>query len=150
MEQYDKAEDLLDITDPETEPYKSKYECRRILQEIISLIKQYGENEHNCSDHLNAIEASLYCLLGCIDVEVQELGQGEKDLLASLNILKEVKKKQFVVLTDVKAHNQLGVLWCIRDDHAKAKQYLDKAERAYDEFTNTRKHQVEFEEAEKY
>ena len=151
MEQYDKAKDFLDITDPETEPYKSKYECRGILQEILSVIKQYGENDHNCSDHLHAIEASLYCLLGCIDVEVQELGQGEKDLLASLNILKEVKKKQFVVLTDVKAHNQLGVLWCIRDDHAKAKEYLDKAERAYDEFTNTkRENQIEFGEADNF
>ena len=134
LEKYDQAETFLGITDPESEPYKSKYECRKILEEIISLVQLHNKRYGESIDHSNAVEASLYCLLGCIDVEVQELAEGEKDLLASLKLLENVKRKEFSVLTAVKAYNQLGVLWCIREDQEKAKCYLDKSQAAYDEF----------------
>ena len=134
LEKYDQAESLLNVTDPESEPYKSKYECRNSLNEIISFLKQHDDSHHPCIDHSNSVKSSLYCLLGCIDIEVQELAQGEKDLQQALLLLEQVKKKEFVVLTAVKAYNQLGVLWCIRDDHEKAKNYLDLSQWAYEEF----------------
>ena len=135
LEKYEQAETLLGITDPESEPYKSKYECRKTLDELISLLHINNEKDNICIEHSNAVEASLYCLLGCIDIEVQELAQGEKDLLASLKLLENVKRKEFIVLTAVKSYNQLGVLWCIRDDHEKAKHYLDQAQTFYENFT---------------
>ena len=93
------------------------------------------EDGHQSSiDHSNAVKSSLYCLLGCIDIEVQELAQGQKNLEQALMLLENVTKKEFVVLTTVKAYNQLGVLWCIRDDHEKAKKYLDLSQRTYEEF----------------
>ena len=138
LEKYDQAETLLDINDPESEPYKSKYECRKRLDEIISVLHDQNENDNVTIEHSNAIEASLYCLLGCINIEVQELAQGEKDLLASLSLLRNVKRKEFVVLTAVKANNQLGILWCIRDEHEKAKYYLDQAQDIYEDFIDHR------------
>ena len=50
LEKYDQAEKLLNISDPESEPYKSKYECRRRLDEIISLLHHHNENDSVCID----------------------------------------------------------------------------------------------------
>ena len=143
LEKYDQAEALLNITDPETEPYKSKYECRNSLKELISILELHDNNNQASIDHSNAVKSSLYCLLGCIDIEVQELAQGEKDLQHALNLLKDARKKEFIVLTAVKAYNQLGVLWCIRDDHEKAKSYLDMSQQTYEDFSKMKTRHME-------
>ena len=117
-----KAEALLSVIDPKETPFQSKYQARKILQDVVSKTDDA------------AILGGLHCLLGIIDVDVEEFSQSETDLLQALSYICEVDNRDKIIIQEVKTLNQLGILWCLRDDYEKAKMYLDRSLQSYLQF----------------
>ena len=114
-----KAEALLSVIDPKETPFHSKYQARKILQDLVTK-----------TDNV-AILGGLHCLLGIIDVDVEEFSQSETDLLTALSYICDVDNRDKIIIQEVKTLNQLGILWCLRDDYEKAKMYLDRSLQSY-------------------
>ena len=92
-EEYLKAEALLSVIDPKETPFESKYQARKILQDLV----QNLEDSRN-----DAILGGLYCLLGIIDVDVEEFSQSETDLLKALNHICSVENREQIIVQEVK------------------------------------------------
>ena len=129
---YDEVERLMALKDRESEPYKSKYAARDLLHQMADAVKdQINETQV----HASAIGAAVYSAIGCIDMDTQELAEAETHLKTSMEVAAHVDAPDLIALTRVKTLNQLGVLWCIRDDAEKAERYLDDALRVYASFS---------------
>ena len=124
-EEFLKAEALLSVIDPKETPFESKYQARKILQNLIEKL----EDSQN-----SAILGGLYCLLGIIDVDVEEFSQGETDLLQALNQICDVENREKIIIQEIKTLNQLGILWCLRDNYEKARTFLDRSLESYTNF----------------
>lgn len=124
---YEKGCDLLKVIDPTDKPYESKYEARRLFSGILNSLIDLKDD----TPHVQAIMAGLYCAIGCIDVDVDEWTQGENDLTKSISLSQSIQPRDLVVVAQVRALNQLGILWCYRENHEEAKKFLDKSLEAY-------------------
>ena len=104
LKSYTKAEELIRARDPEKEPYKSKYRAREILQDLIQQVQDDANSEsiHGC-----AVGAALHTTIGCIDVDVQELNEGEINLKRSCELMENVNRRDLVVLCKIKTLNQV-------------------------------------------
>merc|ERR1712209_81587 len=71
---------------------------------------------------------------GVLRTEVEEPSIGEKLLLAGLEVCDKVGEERVTLAARLAAHNQLGILWCQRDDMIKARQHLEKALNIYFNF----------------
>ncbi|XP_070544947.1 KIF-binding protein-like [Ptychodera flava] len=133
---YEKARKLSEEdskADPETEPYKSKYEAREILVELKTMIQALlNENEHNedVQYQLNALE----CLLASNYIETDETSSGEEHLNKCLSALQSEKLNQKCVSIVLSTLNQYGILWCARSDFDKALHYLQESESLYAQY----------------
>jgi tetratricopeptide (TPR) repeat protein len=128
--EFDKAVDLQLVIDPKETPYKSKYEARDIYNEIIKTLADLGDDKSHCQ----AILGGLYCTVGIIDVDVEELSTGETNIVKALKILDEMPEQHLKIISELKALNQLGILWCMREDFEKAKEYLERGLESYLQF----------------
>ena len=99
---YEEAELNASNTDPPTEPYKSKYEARKKLQELISLADESGHG-----DDSKALMAHFLARLGSIDHEVEELAKSEEDLKASLAKCDDVTDQGLVIIPLLVSLNQV-------------------------------------------
>ena len=113
-------------SDPPTLPYRSKYLALEEVARMQELLEGMGEGEVQA-----AISAHLLCQAGTIKVEVEEPATGEKLLLAALASCDKVEEERLVVACRLAALNQLGIVWCQRDDMAKAREHLEKALTTY-------------------
>merc|ERR1712012_88393 len=93
------------------------------------LVSALGEGEHQ-----NAISSFLLTKAGVLRTEVEEPSIGEKLLLAGLEVCDKVGEERVTLAARLAAHNQLGILWCQRDDMIKARQHLEKALNIYFNF----------------
>ena len=59
---------------------------------------------------------------------------GETDLLKAISHLCNVDDRELALLQEIKALNQLGILWCLRDDYEKAGAYLQQSLVNYQNF----------------
>lgn len=126
---HDKALELLSAIDPKEAPYDSKYKARDIFKELSTNLPP------NESDPFyNALMGGLYAEIGVIDIDVEELSEGEKNLLKSLSHFEDLTDKKYCIISEIKALNQLGILWCLRDDYRKAKTYLERSLETYKKF----------------
>ena len=130
---FENAEELLKVIDPKETPYESKYKARTILKDIIEKLKN---DLSDTRSHCQALIGGIFCHIGTIDVDVEEFSEAEKNLKKSLEHLEQVSSKEFKVLSLLKALNQLGILWCVRDDYQEAKTYLDKSLEEYNIFSS--------------
>ena len=122
-EDFLKAEALISVIDPKETPFESKYQARKILRDLVTKV------ENN-----KAILGGVHCLLGIIDVDVEEFSQGETDLLQALNYICDEENRDKIIIHEIKTLNQLGILWCLRDNFEKAKTYLDRSLESYENF----------------
>ena len=127
LDLFTKATDLQNTIDPAEKPYASKYKARKLLEEIIE----------NADKSNEALIGGLYANIGIIDVDTEELSNAEVNLLKALEHLCNVENREFTILQELKVLNQLGILWCLREDYQKAKTYLDRSLQSYQKFTRT-------------
>jgi tetratricopeptide (TPR) repeat protein len=136
QEKYDKVRKLVDEdskNDPAIEPYRSKYAASIILTDMKSILVKLLE-DFSCLK-FKAMLGVVSLNLGLIAVDTEELSTGEEQLTNCVDSLYEDALKPEVILILMTALNQLGILWSERADPQKSKEYLEKAEKLYEEFT---------------
>eukprot|EP00794_Sanderia_malayensis_P013830 gene13830-15275_t len=152
---YRELSEVCSKKDPETSPYSSKYEARKIMKDLLSDaeeqinatdIDEDGDSSECSSqqedDAVNiwpVIPALLFAAieydLGCNYIETEEVSSGEEHLQNCLDYLARVKTKRSLAVTLLLAvKGQLGILWSNRTDHEKAVEYFQEAERDYDQY----------------
>lgn len=136
QEKYDKVRKLLDEDskrDPADEPYRSKYAASAILTDMKSILVKLLEG----SSYLKyrAMLGVVSLNLGLVSIDTEELSTGEEQLMNCVDSLYDNAFKPEVILILMTALNQLGILWSERGDPEKSKEYLEKAEKLYEEFT---------------
>ncbi|XP_077997305.1 KIF-binding protein-like [Glandiceps talaboti] len=135
--QYEKAMKLIEESknDPETEPYKSKYAAREILEELKTKIQSYvNDNEQNEDSCTQFIVNALEYQLGVNYMETEETSSGEEHFSKVLSALENDKLNEMGVSIVLSTYNQLGILWSARNDYQKALHYLQESERLYKQF----------------
>ena len=119
--------------DPEDKPYKSFYEAREILSDLRIKLNDFYSNDPNSRNLLFAL-ASLDLHLGTNYADTDETSAGEEYLSRVLKTLDEFRMEEGAVSIYLHALNHLGVLWCARGRHDKAKEYLDQAEELFNDY----------------
>ena len=119
--------------DPDDQPYKSLYEARELLTDLRAKLSDFYDDDSNNKDLLFAL-ASLDLHLGCNFTDTDETSTGEEYLSRVLKSLEELKMEEGAICIYLHALNHLGVLWCARNRHEKAKKYLDQAEELFHEY----------------
>lgn len=138
-EKYEKTEKLVNESsklDPPNEPFKSHYEARAILLELNESIKGAIEQSDQSDDTLayKFILAHVIVDLGKIYNFTEEWSTAEKYLNESIDLLGEYNTKPSAICAYVNALNEIGIIWTNRGDAEKAKDFLVKAETAYNDF----------------
>jgi tetratricopeptide (TPR) repeat protein len=136
QEKYDKVRKLLDEDskrDPASEPYRSKYAASGILTDMKSILVKLLESS-GCLKY-KAMLGVVSLNLGLISIDTEELSTGEEQLTNCVDSIYDDALKPEIILILMTALNQLGILWSERGNPEKAKEYLDKAEKLYKEFT---------------
>ncbi len=128
--EYEKARELEKAVSPKETPYKTKYEAREKLKNIINQL----DSEQDHGDHCRSLIGGLYCAIGIIDIDVEELSEGDANLNKSIEILDSIDNAGFSIVPKIRALNQLGILWSLREDHEKAGQFLEKSLAKYHDF----------------
>ncbi|KAL3193980.1 hypothetical protein MRX96_001898 [Rhipicephalus microplus] len=130
--QYERVRKLIDVesgSDPATEPYRSKYEARRILKELL---EDLNRGELGDAPRKDFIRALAKYELGVIATDTEEVSLGQEYLEECLRIVGEERyANPESRLTVVCALNQLGIVHVRRGDATKALEFLKKAEAIY-------------------
>lgn len=98
--------------DPETEPYRSKYGARQLLQEIKQLLgpEEAAEAEAGAAAALRAVRlAALEYELGVNHTETEELSAGEEHLLKCTRLLEPRRLSRACVSLYIQAQVGTGV-----------------------------------------
>ncbi|KAL8611151.1 hypothetical protein ACOMHN_064441 [Nucella lapillus] len=135
-EQFKKANFLskeASKNDPEDEPYKSFYEAREILSDIRTKLQEM-QNENPSNKDLLLALSSVDLHLGSNFTDTDETSTGEEYLSKIVKTLEDMKMEEGAVSIYLHALNHLGILWCARGRHDKAKEYLDQAENLFHEY----------------
>lgn len=128
-EQYDK---LWEVEDPEENPYKSKYQARELLQDAVKQVERLlGETEDDDeAERGREMLARLFLYLGKNYYYCEEVAAAERQLNRSLELYLRSSMRlvpnYFVFIQDVL--NQLGMLWCHRQNHAEGMNFLRRAQ----------------------
>ena len=144
---------LHNAVDPDATPFKSKYEAREILKQLLAheviamsqggnSVSVTGVSNTSCNNEEEKSGTAsgglspsqrrlgiLYYYLGLNHTETEETGSGENNLSQAMEVLEKDPQSCPNELLD--AYNQLGIIWCNRSEHAKAYEYLDKAVKHY-------------------
>ncbi|NWR59082.1 KBP protein, partial [Bucorvus abyssinicus] len=118
--------------DPETEPYRSKYSARALLQEVKQLLSAAEEGDE---PRLLAVRrAVLEYELGVNHTDTEELSAGEEHLQRCTQLLEPHRLSPDCVSLYIQAQNNLGILWSERDEIKTAQTYLESAEALYNQY----------------
>ena len=129
--EYEQVEELLKQIDPTETPYESKYQARTKLNDIIAKLDDLQDSRSHCQSLLGGLHGQI----GIINVDVEEFPEAEKSLKKSVQLLEDVNENQaFTTISLLKSLNQLGILWCLRDNYHEAKIFLDKSLNVYNNF----------------
>ncbi|CAH2322021.1 KIF1-binding [Pelobates cultripes] len=122
------ASEVESRTDPENEPYRSKYRARELLREVRALLRPREEGEDRLlAARLGVIEYKL----GVNHTETEEMSAGEEHLVKCGRILERYRLSEDCVSTYIQAQNNLGILWADRGEIIVAQTYLESAESLY-------------------
>lgn len=130
-ERYEKARRLYEEQsrlDPEDEPHASRYAARRELHALQAALEPLPRD--NFRPQLGAV----LLMLGRIDLDTEELSEGENHLTACIKLLEGYERQPQTVLVALNALNQLGILWSHRESVQDSKKYLEEAELIFKDF----------------
>lgn len=140
---FEKAHKLIEEesrNDPESDPFKSHYNARTILQEaetnLKNILNDFDGSEINAKDEFTykIILGNVQKDIGKICIFVEEQNAGEKKLQQSLELLEDFKSEPEVIICYVDALNQLGILWSTRQNTNESMRFLVKSEELYKQF----------------
>uniref|UniRef100_A0A8C5NQ97 KIF-binding protein n=1 Tax=Junco hyemalis TaxID=40217 RepID=A0A8C5NQ97_JUNHY len=119
------------LKDPETEPYRSKYSARALLQEVKQLLSAAEEGGEAV---LAVRRAVLEYELGVNHTDTEELSAGDEHLQRCTQLLEPHRLSPDCVSLYIQAQNNLGILWSQRDEIETAQTYLESAEALYNQY----------------
>ncbi|KAL1489659.1 hypothetical protein ABEB36_013601 [Hypothenemus hampei] len=151
QEKYQKVVKLLledSKTDPENEPYLSKYSARQILigmkANIENLLRNHtSEDKENLK--LTAMYGTVYMYLGLVAIDTEELSTGEKHLTKCKEIVEKYVDYPEMVIIALNMYNQFGILWS-QNEPEKSKTYLETAQQLYANYKKTGKAPIDISE----
>ncbi|XP_058453971.1 KIF-binding protein [Malaya genurostris] len=138
-EEFEKAHKKIDEdskNDPPTEPFRSHYDARDILQHVQRKLKDLLEVLDVGTDAaltVRCILANVLKDIGRIFIFTEELTNGELTLKEALELLQEDNEKSQAVNAYIEILNQLGILYCNWGNFEDSKRYLDQAKEAYEQ-----------------
>ncbi|ORX44715.1 hypothetical protein BCR36DRAFT_586075 [Piromyces finnis] len=128
--------------DPITAPFQSKYKAREIMLDIkekfIERVRTGAEEVPQETEEL--ILALFNYHLGLNYIETDEESPGEKNLNASVSVLRQYELQPQFVAHLINALNQLGILWFSWDDFTnktitpKSEKYFEEAYKLYEKY----------------
>jgi len=143
--------------DPETNPYKSKYEARKIIKDVLFDVEDQVnvadldqidlEDETHNTDGAseeysvrrgittNVLLAALEYEIAINFVETEEVPTAEEHFASSLNYLDggdQLSPCKVSLLIAVKC--QIGIIWSNRSDHNKSLSYFQEAEALFEQY----------------
>ena len=113
-------------TDPENQPYKSKYEAREILHEMKNIINDQVNNETQRNDLL----ANVFCLISSLSYDIEEPSCGTEFAEKSLDSVPSPIHPSRITCT-MTCLNNLGFWSCQNENFNKAQEWLEKSEEYY-------------------
>uniref|UniRef100_A0A8C7YM87 KIF-binding protein n=1 Tax=Oryzias sinensis TaxID=183150 RepID=A0A8C7YM87_9TELE len=142
------AQQLSDVesrTDPENDPFRSKYKARELLTEIYCSLKNFeagdgeehddGETSDDSRAGLRAARlAAVEYYLGVNHVDTEELSAGQEHLMNCMKHLGKCRVSSENVSLFIHVRNQLGILWAGRDETEKSQGFLETAESIYQRY----------------
>jgi len=142
MEIYKEINTLKETEDPVTAPFQSKYKAREIMidlkEKFIHRIRTGAEEVPQETEEL--ILALFNYHLGLNYIETDEESPGEKNLNASVSVLRQYELQPQFVAHLINALNQLGILWFGWDDFTnktltpKSEKYFEEAFKLYEKY----------------
>ncbi|KAF2885054.1 hypothetical protein ILUMI_21109 [Ignelater luminosus] len=142
LEKYEKVKKLIEEdskSDPENEPYLSKYIAKPLLIGMKANIENLLRNrtpETKEYIKLTAMLGVTLLNLGKISVETEEISVGEKYLTKCQEVIEKYETHPEFIITSLRTYNEIGLIWWKREVE-KAKVYLEKAETLYKQFKET-------------
>lgn len=126
--------------DPPNLPYDSKYKAFTNLEDMQEIINKLVDPE--CQEHIDALQSYILVSCGVIKAEVEEPTMGEKFLMRCLEMCDNIQEEKYTLSCRLSAHNQLGIIWCTRDELSKSRQHLEKSLNIYFNFKNENSREI--------
>ncbi|XP_076749672.1 KIF-binding protein [Xylocopa sonorina] len=122
----------------ETKPYKIKYQAIDVLKSMeMNLIKVLADMPEEEKGEEIIMLAVVHLNLGLLYADTEELQMGEEQFMKCLKLLENRELEPEAVLPVLSTLNQLGLIWSQWNQPAKAKEFLDQAEKIYNDFIDT-------------
>ncbi|XP_012285625.1 KIF1-binding protein homolog [Orussus abietinus] len=139
-QKYAEVRRLLDeksTLDSKNEPYKSKYAAIDILNEMQTRLSALLNSDltEEQRDLILPMLSTVWLDLSVTSIATEELSVGEKYLMNCLNILKGKENRPDTILQMLGVLNELGVLWSTRNEPEKAKEFFERAEQIYNDYS---------------
>ncbi|CAL7949027.1 unnamed protein product [Xylocopa violacea] len=122
----------------ETKPYKIKYQAIDVLKSMeMDLIKILADMPEEEKGEEIIMLAVIHLNLGLLYADTEELQMGEEQFMKCLKLLENKELEPEAVLPVLSTLNQLGLIWSQWNQPTKAKEFLDQAEKIYNDFIDT-------------
>ncbi|XP_065079004.1 KIF-binding protein [Ochlerotatus camptorhynchus] len=137
-EEFEKAHKKIDEdskNDPPTEPFRSHYAARDILQGVQRKLKNLRDSLDAGSDAeltVRCILANVLKDIGRISIFTEELSNGELVLKEALQLVQDDNETASGVNAYIEVLNQLGILYCNRGSFEESKAILEQAMENYE------------------
>uniref|UniRef100_A0A182NEC2 KIF-binding protein n=1 Tax=Anopheles dirus TaxID=7168 RepID=A0A182NEC2_9DIPT len=141
-EEYEKAHRLIDEeskNDPPTEPFRSHYTARDVLNSALRKVKTLAEALEPTSEAattVRCIHANILKDVAKITTFVEE-PRGDVLLKEALELIENDRGKEPTINVLIEIFNQLGIMACNVSNFVESKQYLDQAKDMYTETKET-------------
>uniref|UniRef100_A0A182SPS0 KIF-binding protein n=1 Tax=Anopheles maculatus TaxID=74869 RepID=A0A182SPS0_9DIPT len=135
-EEYEKAHRYIDEeskNDPPTEPFRSHYIARDILNSALRKVKTLSEAldpESEVATTVRVIHANILKDIAKITIFVEE-PRGDVLLKEALELIEQDQEKEPAINVRIEILNQLGIMACNQSNFVESKQYLDRAKDVY-------------------
>ncbi|XP_012166936.3 KIF-binding protein [Bombus terrestris] len=120
------------------EPYKIKYQAIEVLNsmevDLTNILMDMPEEEKGEEIVMLAV---VHLNLGLLHVDTEEFKTGEEQFMKCIKLLKKKELEPEAVLPVLSALNQLGIIWSQWNQPTKAKDFLERAKKIYNDFIDT-------------
>lgn len=121
-------------TDPENEPYKSKYEARKILNEMSDLIVKHNYEEIEQAQLLDLL-AIVCCISSVIAYDVEEISTGTELAKKAYDIVTNPVRPSRIICA-MTCLNNLGFWASNQENYTAAQEYLESSETLYNRYNS--------------
>lgn len=125
--------------DPETEPYKSKYDSREILLELKKKLDSFqavgDENtDADIGTRLKALQSVIEYDLALNYIETEEKSTGERYLNGLKDKLEDLRMETEFCCVLIKCYQHLGMLWNGRGELEKSLHFFNNSEKLCEDY----------------